>query len=139
MPGNRVELAAVPDEGRLLDRHLVDQPVYQVPAAHRIRRRAEEGTGAEPWRGAIDGGEDGCLSCRWQGDPGLLPDEIRDRGEERLHRGTGNGSCRSASRDRKSTRLNSSHVEISYAVFCLKKKKKTYTHILINKNKNKTQ
>src|SRR5204862_8176918 len=27
--------------------------------------------------------------------------------------------------DRKSTRLNSSHVEISYAVFCLKKKKKT--------------
>src|SRR5438874_10395532 len=32
------------------------------------------------------------------------------------------------SRDRKSTRLNSSHVEISYAVFCLKKKKKKTTH-----------
>src|SRR5690349_24030763 len=32
--------------------------------------------------------------------------------------------------DRKSTRLNSSHVEISYAVFCLKKKNKTkVTHI----------
>src|SRR5436305_14623666 len=30
----------------------------------------------------------------------------------------------SQSRDRKSTRLNSSHVRISYAVFCLKKKKK---------------
>src|SRR5204863_8978919 len=29
-------------------------------------------------------------------------------------------------RDRKSTRLNSSHVEISYAVFCLKKKKKNH-------------
>src|SRR5207249_10265850 len=29
-----------------------------------------------------------------------------------------------AVRDRKSTRLNSSHVSISYAVFCLKKKKK---------------
>src|SRR3989442_4406989 len=29
-----------------------------------------------------------------------------------------------AIRDRKSTRLNSSHVRISYAVFCLKKKKK---------------
>src|SRR5690349_23087112 len=29
-----------------------------------------------------------------------------------------------AARDRKSTRLNSSHVEISYAVFCLKKKTK---------------
>src|SRR5436309_3933352 len=33
--------------------------------------------------------------------------------------------CRS---DRKSTRLNSSHVKISYAVFCLKKKKKIDTH-----------
>src|SRR5690625_7254524 len=30
--------------------------------------------------------------------------------------------CRRSSRDRKSTRLNSSHVAISYAVFCLKKK-----------------
>src|SRR5690349_24137088 len=32
--------------------------------------------------------------------------------------------------DRKSTRLNSSHVEISYAVFCLKKKKKNDDLIL---------
>src|SRR5690606_41080085 len=31
--------------------------------------------------------------------------------------------------DRKSTRLNSSHVKISYAVFCLKKKKITQTEI----------
>src|SRR5690349_22751425 len=31
--------------------------------------------------------------------------------------------------DRKSTRLNSSHVEISYAVFCLKKKKKKTNQI----------
>src|SRR3712207_7606628 len=30
--------------------------------------------------------------------------------------------CRLCSRDRKSTRLNSSHANISYAVFCLKKK-----------------
>src|SRR2546430_4193812 len=34
-------------------------------------------------------------------------------------------------RDRKSTRLNSSHSQISYAVFCLKKKKKTNTHVMI--------
>src|SRR5690349_24112255 len=34
------------------------------------------------------------------------------------------GRRRGLLRDRKSTRLNSSHVEISYAVFCLKKKKK---------------
>src|SRR3712207_8341587 len=33
-----------------------------------------------------------------------------------------------AIRDRKSTRLNSSHANISYAVFCLKKKKKINTH-----------
>src|SRR5690625_5972339 len=32
--------------------------------------------------------------------------------------------------DRKSTRLNSSHVAISYAVFCLKKKKKNTTTVL---------
>src|SRR5438270_7841300 len=32
--------------------------------------------------------------------------------------------------DRKSTRLNSSHSQISYAVFCLKKKKKKLTIIL---------
>src|SRR5690625_4368131 len=32
--------------------------------------------------------------------------------------------CNSLQEDRKSTRLNSSHVAISYAVFCLKKKKK---------------
>src|SRR5947209_16066730 len=31
--------------------------------------------------------------------------------------------------DRKSTRLNSSHANISYAVFCLKKKKLDYSHL----------
>src|SRR5207249_7296770 len=36
------------------------------------------------------------------------------------------GSPRSSRRDRKSTRLNSSHVSISYAVFCLKKKKEVH-------------
>src|SRR5690349_22034536 len=40
--------------------------------------------------------------------------------------------CAGDGRDRKSTRLNSSHVEISYAVFCLKKKKK-------KKKKHKTK
>src|SRR3712207_8363622 len=34
--------------------------------------------------------------------------------------------------DRKSTRLNSSHANISYAVFCLKKKKKTNYNTLIH-------
>src|SRR5215469_18075320 len=39
--------------------------------------------------------------------------------------------------DRKSTRLNSSHVEISYAVFCLKKKKKKNIPIRNKKKKKK--
>src|SRR2546422_6427717 len=43
------------------------------------------------------------------------PDRPRDRVERR---------------DRKSTRLNSSHGYISYAVFCLKKKKKINLHIV---------
>src|SRR6266480_6887377 len=44
-----------------------------------------------------------------------------------------------AVRDRKSTRLNSSHMSISYAVFCLKKKKKNHINLLSrtqNKQKN---
>src|SRR5690625_6339698 len=48
------------------------------------------------------------LSLRWPGF-GLAPAWVLGRG---------------ALKDRKSTRLNSSHVAISYAVFCLKKKKK---------------
>src|SRR5580698_11080666 len=39
--------------------------------------------------------------------------------------------------DRKSTRLNSSHMSISYAVFCLKKKKKSYPLLHILKHTTK--
>src|SRR5690625_6918638 len=39
---------------------------------------------------------------------------------------------RGSQRDRKSTRLNSSHVANSYAVFCLKKKRLMYSHSGIN-------
>src|SRR2546426_6588875 len=49
------------------------------------------------------------------------------------------GSGRARRRDRKSTRLNSSHLVISYAVFCLKKKKKIYTSILYNTTRNMTR
>src|SRR5215510_16038762 len=41
--------------------------------------------------------------------------------------------------DRKSTRLNSSHVAISYAVFCLKKKKKQLLLCDIHKKKKRTK
>src|SRR3712207_8719706 len=50
--------------------------------------------------------------------PGVR-DEQRAAGRERLERHEAEGLD---PRDRKSTRLNSSHANISYAVFCLKKK-----------------
>src|SRR6266487_4868240 len=56
--------------------------------------------------------------------PGRRPGPGRHRGPRR-HRG-----------DRKSTRLNSSHPSISYAVFCLKKKKNTYEAAYLNGNEN---
>src|SRR5256885_4138070 len=46
------------------------------------------------------------------------------RSETKYHSGSGWPSFYAPARDRKSTRLNSSHLVISYAVFCLKKKKK---------------
>src|SRR6266403_2645179 len=48
---------------------------------------------------------------------------------------TGTGSAL----DRKSTRLNSSHVERSYAGFCLKNKKKTYALLSFHTNKTHIQ
>src|SRR5258707_10998024 len=41
--------------------------------------------------------------------------------------------------DRKSTRLNSSHANISYAVFCLKKKKKNNRHKIEHHNDHSNQ
>src|SRR2546422_1670335 len=54
--------------------------------------------------------------------PGSAPLRARAQGDRGLF-------ARRGGRDRKSTRLNSSHGYISYAVFCLKKKKKD-THII---------
>src|SRR2546422_7713070 len=48
-------------------------------------------------------------------------------GRDDLHR-LGIDLVNGTARDRKSTRLNSSHGYISYAVFCLKKKKKAHAH-----------
>src|SRR5215813_14491427 len=54
----------------------------------------------------------------------------------RRHGAEGGGA---AHEDRKSTRLNSSHVRISYAVFCLKKKKKHKILLLVEKTKKQKQ
>src|SRR2546427_576028 len=57
---------------------------------------------------------------------GGFPEPEGDRAvvDPRRHRG---GAGQEGRGDRKSTRLNSSHSQISYAVFCLKKKNKTFT------------
>src|SRR5207249_9560352 len=68
---------------------------------------------------------DGCNQCLSTTVDGPLSQALE---RERSRRNQ--GSKTKVQRDRKSTRLNSSHVSISYAVFCLKKKKK-------NKKKNK--
>src|SRR5471030_3484265 len=62
---------------------------------------------------------------------------IFDRRRQRPEPGPGRGRP-PGGRDRKSTRLNSSHLGISYAVFCLKKKK-TKTEGETIKKKNKTK
>src|SRR2546430_8864407 len=80
-------------------------------------------------------------------DPGRAGHQHRQR-----HPTRSRGRCaRAESRppghqDRKSTRLNSSHSQISYAVFCLKKKKKNHlshhgghhVHLEIMRTENKT-
>src|SRR5207249_9144276 len=58
-----------------------------------------------------------CISSRTKRSP-LKTCRGRRRGRFR----SGPATCARRDRDRKSTRLNSSHVSISYAVFCLKKK-----------------
>src|SRR5256885_268122 len=60
------------------------------------------------------------------GDDGHLV--VEAQWPEAVHHAEGGGVARlrvESPRDRKSTRLNSSHLVISYAVFCLKKKKNT--------------
>src|SRR2546427_5041529 len=57
-----------------------------------------------------------------EGLPGLVPQRP---GPKRAHKLSAEVVDRLEQADRKSTRLNSSHSQISYAVFCLKKKKTT--------------
>src|SRR3712207_7220939 len=70
------------------------------------------------------GGRDRYAELPEQSDRDQQPDRGEDdRDCERGLEAVGERGERVASVDRKSTRLNSSHANISYAVFCLKKKK----------------
>src|SRR3712207_7454492 len=65
----------------------------------------------------------------------LLRDGRRRRAAGRRAAGEGRRPGGAAARrDRKSTRLNSSHANISYAVFCLNKKTHYFTHVLLISN-----
>src|SRR3712207_7234224 len=64
-----------------------------------------------------------AVSLRVAISPGIRP----RRRVARCRRGPGRRARRGSPADRKSTRLNSSHANISYAVFCLKKKKRPPT------------
>src|SRR2546426_6963938 len=54
----------------------------------------------------------------------VVRDQEQAGGGDLVHRPLTSQGNAGGGRDRKSTRLNSSHLVISYAVFCLKKKKK---------------
>src|SRR5205814_7677766 len=58
-----------------------------------------------------------------------LEPEAVEQAEQARGGGTLRHDAVGETRDRKSTRLNSSHLGISYAVFCLKKKKKSSTEM----------
>src|SRR2546422_7757450 len=74
-------------------------------------------------------------SQRHPREPGDLGEHVLELAEQRaVARGLLAGRERVQPIDRKSTRLNSSHGYISYAVFCLKKKKKN-EHILKSKER----
>src|SRR5256886_3795267 len=55
---------------------------------------------------------------------------VSPSGCSRSCRTSSDAASRRSTRDRKSTRLNSSHSQISYAVFCLKKKT-TYVNVIV--------
>src|SRR5207248_9702251 len=65
-----------------------------------------------------------CGTDRGDGAGNLMPEYLRRLDEAMLN--FFEVRTANAARDRKSTRLNSSHRTISYAVFCLKKKKRAY-------------
>src|SRR5256885_8300719 len=72
---------------------------------------------------------DPAIPARLRPPPNPWRRSIRTAGKEKplFLANAGRTSNNEVEKDRKSTRLNSSHLVISYAVFCLKKKKQQHT------------
>src|SRR5688500_19624641 len=87
-----------------------------APGSHRDRKRLGRGPGSGTGKTAGRGGKGQSARTGYKRKRGF------EGGQMPLHR------------DRKSTRLNSSHLVISYAVFCLKKKfnKILFRHLYLN-------
>src|SRR5258707_2139798 len=84
-----------------------------------FRSGCRPGRGAEEiQRGVSLGGATAVSAVCPAGTPGAPSTEVQQS----------SGRRELTEKDRKSTRLNSSHANISYAVFCLKKKKTTTTN-----------
>src|SRR5687768_18253302 len=112
--------------------HLIEVDAATVVTVWRRRSHAPQGLRHEPGLNRT------VVISLVEGRPEIVPLQVREEvaHDERLLRGELEGGmarpvvllhepqrCR-REQDRKSTRLNSSHGYISYAVFCLKKKKK---------------
>src|SRR3712207_7019730 len=82
-----------------------------------VRARAQDG----PLVRRVAHGRDPLLAA--DGLQVVAHDAVGRREFRRLRARVGRAEDQEQERDRKSTRLNSSHANISYAVFCLKKKK----------------
>src|SRR5215211_801707 len=118
--------------GRLPRRRAVDQRTDRRQLAPRVVRRLRRITRRPPAaaRRAPPG------DARSVGAVGGKRPESAGHGHQ-PHQGRRAPLVRCLAADRKSTRLNSSHTVISYAVFCLKKKKIIKKFIIIKKIKKK--
>src|SRR5437660_5648272 len=99
-----------------------DDGVFIVAFAHRLRSHVH--ISFEVGRGTLEHPLQLRRGLLWIARNGLADRVTRSAAAAQNHYHGHSQSERRDNGDRKSTRLNSSHVAISYAVFCLKKKKK---------------